>query len=139
MTVRRPSLTAVTLGSALVATLLVVPAAWHGASRGLHLHVTPDPAVAGSEVEVDVEVGADDAIRELRIAFAENEAREMSPDKPVRRVTVRLVVPQETEGETVSLHAEVRTVSGRTLRASAIVRLAESGDDARDAGPADQS
>lgn len=102
--------------------LLVTTAAFgHGASKGLHLHVTPEPATRGATVTVDVD--AAEAMQRLRLGFVGSEPLTVTLDPPRSDATVKIEVPLTAEDETVNLHAEAVTVSGRVLRAAAVVRL----------------
>lgn len=105
-----------------VGVFLVTAAHPHGASKGLHLHLEPERAARGAPVEVRADAAA--PLVSLRLSFVAGEPVEITPDAPSRRIVARLVVPDATRGETASLHAEGRTVDGRVLRASALLRLA---------------
>lgn len=114
----------------LVATVLLVlllaifaaasPARAHGASRGLHLHLAPDPAKAGTTVRVTVD--AAEPLVSARVGWAGAEPRELAPRRPRRHLEVDLVVPAGSTG-TVSLQAEAKTREGRTVRAAAVLRV----------------
>lgn len=100
-----------------------LPALGHGASRGLHLHVRPEPATVGGEVEVAAD--AAEPLVALRVAFAGAEPERATARPPSKRVVARLAVPRMKPGTAVNVQAEARTATGRTLRASAIVLLAK--------------
>ena len=106
----------------VVAAANVSPAEAHGESRGLHLHLAPDPATPGATVTV--EVSAADAVRQVEVAFTGGQPVRQTLDPPRARFEVQLKVPDEIEGETINAHAEVKTRGGRTLRASAVLRIA---------------
>lgn len=103
---------------ALVASL----AQGHGASKGLHVHVEPNPAVPGRAVTVTVD--ATTALAVLEIGFEGYEAIRVRPDPPTRKVDVAVAVPADLAGDVGQVQAEGRTIDGRTLRASRIVRIA---------------
>ncbi|MCU0253474.1 MAG: hypothetical protein MUE47_02940 [Acidobacteria bacterium] len=100
----------------------VAGAAWaHSASRGLHLHLSPDKAARGAEVAVAV--NAAEPIVALAIGFVDREPTRVAL-KPGRRDTaVTLKVPDAVVGDAINVQAEATTESGRTLRASAILQL----------------
>ncbi len=103
------------------AAMLAPPAIPHGASQGLHLHLEPERAARGTTVEVRADAAA--PLVSLRLSFVAGEPVEIVPDAPSRRIVATLAVPEATRGETASLHAEGRTVDGKVLRASAVLRL----------------
>ena len=107
-------------GAAVALSALPRAASAHGASRGMHLHVEPDPAAAG--VEVTVNVTAAEPLVRLRIGFTGHAPRAIQPDPPRRRLAVRLVVP-EVEPGVLNLQAEGDTADGGSLRASAVLRI----------------
>jgi hypothetical protein len=104
-----------------VAVLAATAAFGHGASKGLHLHVTPEAAKPGGEIEVRVD--AVEPVVSLTLSVADGEPVRVVPDRPVKSVTAPLAVPLEAMGNAVNVQAEAVTRSGRTLRASAVVRL----------------
>ncbi len=108
------------LAGLVLCAALTRPVAAHGASRGMHLHVEPDPVTAGAEVTVDVT--AERKLDLLRIGFTGRDPLTLQPDPPVRRLTVPMTVPQVEPGA-LNLHAEGRTVEGGTLRASAVLQV----------------
>lgn len=111
---------AVLLGAVLLAAH--APAARpHGASRGLHLHLSPDPARPGAMVTVEVE--AAEKVARVTVAFSGHDPVVRKLDPALRRVAVELRLPERIEGETINAHAEARTASGGTLRASAVLRV----------------
>ncbi len=93
----------------------------HGASRGLHLHLSPDPAKPGSKITLEIE--AAEPMRQIRAALGDVKTPPHELDPPRRRFELRLRVPAGTATETVNAHAEVKTVSGKTLRAAAVLRI----------------
>lgn len=101
-----------------VAVLLASPAFGHGASKGLHLHATPERAPAGAEVTIDVD--ASRPMREVKVGFVGAEPVRVVPKVPAKRVSVVLRVPAGT----MSAHAEAITDDGKTVRASRLVRVA---------------
>lgn len=105
----------------LVLVLAARPALAHGASRGLHLHVTPDTASPGGTVAVAADAAL--PIARLRAAFVGADPSEVRPRRPRRRVVVTLTLPKTVAGATASVHAEVETASGKTLRAAALVKV----------------
>jgi hypothetical protein len=113
---------AVLIGAVLLAAHAPI-ARPHGASRGLHLHLSPDPARPGAMVTVEVE--AAEPIERVEVAFSGHDSLRQELDPPVRRVAVELRLPERIEGETINAHAEARTPSGGTLRASAVLRVSE--------------
>jgi hypothetical protein len=98
-----------------IALFLASPAFGHGASKGLHLHATPEHAAAGAEVTIDVD--ASKAMREVKVGFVGAEPVRVVPKVPAKRVTVVLRVPAGT----MSAHAEAVTEDGRTVRATLLV------------------
>jgi len=117
--VRRPAATAIPAATA--AALAITLALGHGASKGLHLHVHPDPAARGAVVTADVD--ADEAVRRLRIGFVGGDPLSVRLDPPTPHTRIEIEVPVGGVGDTINLQAEAVTVSGRVLRASAVVRL----------------
>ncbi len=106
-----------------IAVLAATAAFGHGASKGLHLHVTPQAAKPGDEVEVHVD--AVEPIVSVTLSIADGEPVRVVPDRPVRSVVARLAVPLEAKGDAGNVQAEAVGRSGRTLRASAVVRLSK--------------
>ena len=111
----------------IVAAVLVfavgsAPAFAHGASRGLHLHVQPSAAAPGGPVEISADAAL--PIARLRIAFVGTDPVEARPKQPTKRIVVTLRMPRDAKGATASVHAEAETVSGKTLRASAVLQIA---------------
>ena len=102
----------------LVLALLASPALGHGASKGLHLHATPERAAPGAEVTLAVD--ASRPMRELTVGFVGGEPVRVVPERPVRRVEVKLRVPGTPAG-TASAHAEAVTDDGKTVRAALVV------------------
>ncbi len=107
------------LSACLAASLLY----GHGASRGLHLHVTPDPAAPRQVVTVEVNASA--KVRALRVGFVDRKEVALTVDPPSRTVRVELRVPEAVRGGTINLHAEAVAVGGEVLRASAVLRVKE--------------
>lgn len=97
------------------------PALAHSASQGLHLHLSPDAAVRDSDVAVTV--NAAEPIVTLTIGFVGAEPKRLEFKPPRRDATVTLRVPADATGEAINVQAEAKAVSGRTLRASAILTL----------------
>lgn len=116
----RPALRLAAIGSLCLAACQ--PAFGHGASRGLHLHVRPEPAVTGAEVQVAAD--AAEPLVALRVAFAGAEPVRATARPPSKRIVARLAVPRLRPSTAVNVQAEATTAAGRTLRASAIVLLA---------------
>lgn len=97
------------------------PARAHSASRGLHLHLSPDKAERGAEIAVTV--NAAEPIVTLAIGFVGQEPTRVAL-KPARRdAVVTLKVPTAATGEAINVQAEATSESGKTLRASAILQL----------------
>jgi hypothetical protein len=109
----------------LLVALAVTPAFGHGASKGLHLHATPDRAAAGTEVTIAVD--ASRPMRELKVGFVGAEPVRVVPKAPSKRLEVVLRVPAGTG----SAHAEAITDDGRTVRAALLI--APQRDASRDA------
>ena len=111
--------------AALGALLTGPGAAWgHGASEGLHLHLSPDPARAGETITISV-----DGAHPLRVAvvgIVDGPWTEAEPEEPTRNLELRLTLPADASGETLSVHAEAETDEGAIVRASAILRLTPS-------------
>ncbi len=114
---RRPTRAAL----ALLLGLASLAAFAHGASRGLHLHLTPDPARPGSTLTVEVEAG--EPVRRVHAGLGEQRLKPREFDPPRRKFELELKVPADATAETLNAFAEVRTVSGKTLRASAVLRI----------------
>lgn len=93
----------------------------HSASRGLHLHLDPNPAKRGQKITIRID--AVDPIVKLRISFVGGIVRELKLKTPKKLVKVRLRVPKQIDGHTVNCQAEAVTVKGETVRSSAILRL----------------
>jgi hypothetical protein len=112
---------------ALVAVLAPLassgPAPAHTASRGLHLHLSPDPAPPGATIRVRANAGG--PMVRLRAGWAGQEPVEVRPENASREIVLAIRVPETVEGETLSLAAEAETESGETVRAAAILRIAE--------------
>ena len=105
----------------MLATSALGPARAHSASRGLHLHLSPDKAARGADVAVAV--NAAEPIVALAIGFVGQEPMRVA-FKPARRdAAVTLKVPDGAAGEAINVQAEATSESGRTLRASAILQL----------------
>lgn len=106
----------------LAAALASAAPAWpHGASRGLHVHLDPDHAAPEAEVEIAADCAEPMAL--LRVSFVGQEPFQVKPDAPAKRILVRLPVPEKAAGGTINVQAEARGESGKTYRASAILRL----------------
>ena len=102
----------------LVAALCASPAFGHGASKGLHLHATPERAAPGSEVTIAVD--AKQPMREVTVGFVGAEPVRRVPETPSKRIELRLRVPAG-KALTASVQAEAVTIDGRTVRASIVV------------------
>ena len=100
---------------ALVAALCASPALGHGASKGLHLHATPEVVAPGSEVTIAVD--ASRPMRELVVGFVGAEPVRIVPETPSKRLSVVLRVPVGNP----SAHAEAVTDEGKTVRASLLI------------------
>ncbi len=85
--------------------------------------------------EVEVAADAAEPLVGLRVAFAGAEPVRAKVRPPSKRVVTKLAVPRMKPGTAVNVEAEARTAAGRTLRASAIVLLAERPGDERAAAP----
>jgi hypothetical protein len=96
----------------------------HGASEGLHLHLSPDPARPGETIKVSVD-GAH-ALRLAVVGIVDGRWAEAEPERPARHLELTLVVPEDAAGASLSVHAEAETEEGAVVRASAILRLASS-------------
>ena len=121
---REPARTAaVTLATAACAAFLaaVTGALAHGASRGLHLHLLPESAPPGAEVEVAMDAAL--PIARARVSFVGQKALEVKPHIPAKRVVVKLTLPAGTRGAVINVQAEVETTSGKTFRAAAILKV----------------
>lgn len=103
---------------AFLLALLASPAFGHGASKGLHLHATPERAAPGTTVTIAVD--ASRPMREVTVGFVGGEPVRVVPETPARRVEVRLRVPGTSAG-TASAHAEAVTDDGKTVRAALVV------------------
>ncbi|ANM31915.1 hypothetical protein ABI59_23645 [Acidobacteria bacterium Mor1] len=106
---------------AVLLSLASVAALAHGASRGLHLHLTPDPARPGSTLTVEVE--ASEPVLRVSAGLGEQRLEPREFDPPRRKFELELKVPADPGAETLNAFAEVRTTSGKTLRASAVLRI----------------
>jgi hypothetical protein len=108
--------------AALAAALLAPSSApWaHGASRGLHLHVNPDPVRPGAVLRV--EVNAAKRLSWLKVGVVDDDAVEVVPEHPTRKLVQRIRVPRTVSG-TLSVQAEGRLLDGKTVRAAAVVRV----------------
>jgi len=113
-----PFASAVLLACALFAA---PPVIGHGASRGLHLHVAPEPASPGEEVRLTVDAEA--PMKEIRAAFVDHEEVRVEVEPPSRQAAVVLKVPEPVESDVIGVQVEATTDEGKTLRASAILRL----------------
>jgi hypothetical protein len=111
------------MSAAVVAALLLSAGAafGHGASKGMHLHVSPDPARPGEEITVVVNVSR--KINRLRIGIVGQKPATVEPEAPSRRITVRLTIPAAASLPTLGIQAEGDPRHGRPLRASALVRI----------------
>ena len=98
------------------------PARAHSASRGLHLHLSPDPAAPGAKIRLRVD--ASGPMVRLRAGWAGEEPVEIRPRKAKKKIVVEIRVPEKVETETLSLAAEAETDSGEILRAAAILQVA---------------
>lgn len=94
----------------------------HGASRGLHLHTEPESIAPGSEITVTLDCAK--PMKRVRVAFVGEEVAEVVPTAATRRTKVRLTSPNASSAASFNVHAEVETLDGATMRASAIVRRA---------------
>lgn len=101
---------------AVLALLLASPAFGHGASRGLHLHATPERALPGTKVTIAVD--ASRPMREVKVGFVGGEPVRVVPKSPARRLEVILTVPSGT----ANAHAEAITEDGKTVRAALLLR-----------------
>jgi hypothetical protein len=108
--------------TALVLGFAAGPVFAHGASRGLHLHVVPGAAAPGGRLEIAADAAL--PIVRLRVAFVGADPLESRPKRPTKRIVVTLTMPHDAKGATASLQAEAETVSGKTLRAAAVVKVA---------------
>ncbi len=114
-------LVAVGLTVLACAGLASVPARAHGASKGLHLHVTPDTAAPGGEVTIEADAAL--PIVRMRIAFVGVEPTEIRPKEPTKTSIVKLRVPAGVKSATINVSAEVEAAGGKTLRAGAVVKI----------------
>lgn len=105
----------------LVSGLASLPVHGHGASRGLHIHVTPDPAREGASLLI--ELNASRPLASARVAVDGRAPRHYPIDPPDRRLAVRIELPRRVSADAVNVRAEARTPGGKDLRASAIVRI----------------
>ena len=110
----------------LLAAAALGPAWGHGASRGLHLHLSPDKAVRGGDVAVAV--NAAEPIVALAVGFVGAEPTRLAVKPAARDATITLKVPDGATGEAINVQAEATTASGKTLRASAILQLLPRGE-----------
>ena len=99
------------------------PARAHSASRGLHLHLSPDPASPGAKVRIRAD--ARGPMVRLRAGWAGQEPVEVRPEKASKKIVIEIRVPEKVKGETLSLAAEAETDSGEIVRAAAILRITE--------------
>ena len=108
-----------------VAMLLVSagPSLGHGASEGLHLHLSPEPARPGQTITVEVD-GAD-PLRLVVAGIVDGPWTEAEPDAATRHLELRLKVPGDASGTILAVHAEAETEDGAVVRASAILRLTD--------------
>lgn len=93
----------------------------HTASKGLHLHITPEPASPGQTVTVEIDAEA--PVARIEIAFVGGESVTRELKKPVRVLEVELKVPEKVEAEVINCHAEAVTEEGKVLRAAAVLRV----------------
>jgi hypothetical protein len=98
-----------------------LPSRAHGESRGLHLHVSPDPAAPGATVTV--EVTCENAVERVEAALTGGRSVRRKLDPPVARFELRLEVPEKNEGETINVHVEALTTGDKTYRATAVLRI----------------
>jgi hypothetical protein len=93
----------------------------HGASKGIHLHVSPEPACPGASLRVEID--AVEAMTRVLAAAGQGKPSRFDAAAPSRRMVVTLRAPDRPRNGTINVAAEATAVSGRRLRASAIVRL----------------
>ena len=105
----------------LVLALLLAPSAalGHGASRGLHLHVEPEPARAGEIVRISLD--ASERLRAVRVGLAGGQPVQRKLRRAIRHVVVKLRLPEGAQGP-LNVQAEAMTIAGGLVRASAVVR-----------------
>ena len=105
----------------LVLILATAPVMGHGASRGLHIHLAPEPAAAGTTVTVTLD--AAEPLRSASVGWVDGDALTMELEQPSRHVRLKLRLPEKVEDPVINLHAEVVTVAGSNLRAAAVLRV----------------
>lgn len=109
-----------TVGLLLLA-LAASPALGHGASKGLHLHVEPEPAAPGARLTVAVDTA--EPVRKVTLGWVGGQELRHAPEEPSRHFLLKIQVPEESGAEVLNLQAEAITVSGKTVRAAALVRV----------------
>lgn len=102
-------------------------ASGHGASRGMHLHVEPEPARAGRTVRVELNVS--EPIVRARVGFAGHPPVLVEPERPVRSLKIGLVVPADDRRGVVIIQAEAERARGAPLRGTAVVRVSPGVED----------
>lgn len=93
----------------------------HGASRGLHIHLAPEPAAAGSEVTVTLD--AEEPLKSASVGWVDGDALTVELEQPSRHVQLKLQLPVQVADPVINLHAEAVTVAGSRLRAAAVLRV----------------
>ncbi len=107
---------------ALTSASLAIPSAFgHGASRGLHIHVTPDPALPGETLTVTID--SIEPVSHVTIGWVDAEPLTEKPEEPTRHVQVTIEMPKGIRKSILNLQAEARTTTGKTVRASALIRI----------------
>ncbi len=114
-------------GLFLLACSALVPAASaHGASRGLHLHLSPDPCRAGEDVRIEIDAAK--PLRSLRVGFVNMAPLKIRPEKATKKLAVLLTVPKDAKPGSLSLHAEGVLEDDTVLRAAAVLIVAKKKD-----------
>lgn len=109
-----------------VLLLVLVPAPadsyGHGASIGLHLHVTPEPVLAGQQLNISLT--AAEPVRLVRLSFVGQQPVSWVVDPPTRFVTRSVTVPASArEQRVINLQATATSVADTRFKTSAVVRL----------------
>lgn len=108
------------------------PVQAHGASRGVHLHLTPNRVVAGAKFSLEIDCMI--PIATYTASVTQGEPVRRSIDPPAAHAETVLTLPSRAvAGTTVNVQVEVRGTDGKLLRASALLNvIAPEGESRRD-------